>query len=239
MTEAKPPEKILELIRKLLALSTSSNENEAAAAAAKAQELLLKYNLEMSHVQSKEDDGVTRQNFETPYFDGWLSFLMNSIASTHMCSVVQGKGWKNGYRNGAAFIPGKEVREFYIFGKAANIEVVEYLYEYLAGEIDRLTPKGKPARYVTGFRNGAVSTIYKRLKDELKAFQGTPETTSLIVVNDAAVQARVKVDFPKLGKGRSSKVDLYGYLDGKAAGESIALRKGVGSTNSAGQSLLS
>ena len=47
-------ERIIEKVRKLLALSQSDNEHEAAAAAAKAQALLSEYNLSMSDVPAEE-----------------------------------------------------------------------------------------------------------------------------------------------------------------------------------------
>lgn len=238
--EEAPNEKILDKIRKLLALSTSSNEYEAALAASKAQELLLKYNLEMSQLKQDVGDEIERWNFRTPFRDSWLSYLMGAVASANLCRVVQGGGWKTGRREweNGPFTAGERVREFYLFGKKPNLEVTEFMYEYLAAEIDRLTPR-KGAKYVSSFRIGAVTTIDKRLKEELKTFQSTEETRALIVVSDAALAVKVKEAFPKLTKGKGASItDYAGYLDGQAAGKSIQFRQGVSGKNPAGQALL-
>lgn len=234
-----PPEKILDRIRRLLALSTSSNEYEAALAASKAQDLLLKYNLEMSQIHQVVEDEVERWNFQTPLIEGWLSTLMNAVARNNLCRVVQGKGYKTGEFKIGHSTAGKEVREFYLFGKKPNLEVTEFMYSYLAAEIDRLTPPKKGAKYTTSFRMGAVNIVGERMREELKTFQSTDETRALIVVSDKAVGEKVKEAFPRLRNSRSSTVGDYGaYMDGKAAGKTISFRQGVASKNSAGQSLL-
>lgn len=235
----QPPEKVLDLIRKLLALSTSSNENEAALAASKAQALLLKYNLEMSQIKQEAGEEVERWDFQTPLFDNWLGSLMVAVANANLCRVVVGKGYKEGERIGSVFKPGQEAREFYLFGKKPNLEVVEFMYTYLAGEIDRLTPPKMPKKWVASFRLGAVTCISKRLREELNSFQSTPETKALVLVSDKAVSTRVEKDFPKLHYKTINVADRGAYLDGQIAGRSIQFRQGVAAqSNVAGQALL-
>lgn len=48
-------EKIIERVRKLLALATSSNEHEAALAAAHAQRLLAEHNLAMADIETQRE----------------------------------------------------------------------------------------------------------------------------------------------------------------------------------------
>lgn len=234
-----PDDKILDRIRRLLALSTSANEFEASLAASRAQDLLLKYNLEMSQITQPVEDEIERWNFQTPIIEGWLSHLMNGVARCNLCRVVQDKGYKEGERKGNEFIPGKEMREFYLFGKKPNLEVTEFMYAYLAAEIDRLTPKGKSAKYKTSFRMGAVIIINERMREELKNFQSTEETRALILVSDTAVSAKVNEAFPKLRNGRSTSIEDFGaYKDGQAAGKTIQFRQGVSGKNAAGQVLI-
>lgn len=240
MTE-QPPKKILELIRRLLALSTSSNEHEAAAAASKAQELLLKYNLEMSHIPQDKGDEVERWDFLSPHTDQWLDFLINAVCSANLCRVVKGYEWRDGTRDGNRWIAGTKMRKFYLFGKKPNLEVAEFMYAYLAGEIDRLTPKKQKKAWINSFRLGAVTIISKRLREELQTFQSTEETKALVVVSDQALSTAVKKDFPKLYSGRGMSVSDYGaYNDGQAAGKTVQFRQGIngGSANAAGQALI-
>lgn len=56
--------RISEKIRRLLALSTSENPHEAALAAAKAQELLHRYNLEVSDIKAEQKPGFIQDFFQ-------------------------------------------------------------------------------------------------------------------------------------------------------------------------------
>lgn len=199
---------------------------------------MLKYNLEMSQIKQEKEDEVERWNFQTPLIEGWLSSLMASVAANNLCRVVQGKAYREGHREGNEFKAGKQVREFYLFGKKPNLEVAEFMYTYLAAEIDRLTPHGKNEKYVRGFRMGAVAEVDKRMRKELTTFQSTEETRALIVVSDQALEAKVKEHFPKLRSSHTSISDYGAFMDGKAAGKTIQFRQGVGGKNSAGQALL-
>lgn len=239
MNGEQPPEKVLDLVRKLLALSTSSNENEAAVAASKAQALLLKYNLEASQIGTGRDEAseVERQNYSFEYQQSWLDSLLHGIAKTNLCRVVKSSEYRTGQQVGNRWVPGKNYRLFYMFGKRPNMEVVEYMFSYLAEEIERLTPKGQGARYNQSFRLGAVATVYNRLQAELQAFQVTPETTALVVTNDQALEKRINEDFPRLTHSKAHAKDTWAYNEGRAAGNSIQFRKGV-AANAAGQALL-
>lgn len=235
----QPPEKVLDLIRRLLALSTSSNEHEAGLAAAKAQELLLKHNLEMSQIHQEEGNEVERWDFKTSVIEPWLDLLCSAVSRANLCRVVKGYNYAEGTRIGNTFIPGRKYREYNIFGRRPNLEVTEFMYCYLADEIDRLTPKKKGVRYKNDFRIGAVNTINTRMQEELKTFQNSTETRALIVTDTALVDSAVKDAFPKLYAGRKITVgNTGGYQDGQAAGKSIQFRQGVANRSPVGQGLL-
>lgn len=179
-------------------------------------------------IKQDVDEEVERWNFQTPHLDSWLSTLMNAVAKNNMCQVVQGKGFSVYEKKVAS----KEIREFYLFGKKPNLEVVTYMYQYLAAEIDRLTPPKQSSSCVSSFRLGAVVVIAERLREELSAFQDSPESNALVVVSEAALVEKVKQEFPNLGKGRRTTISDNGaYRDGKEAGRSIAFRKGVEGNN--------
>lgn len=166
MSNGNGTDKVIDLIRKLLALSTSSNEHEAAAAAAKAQELLAKHELDMSQIQDRaaqEDayvhfrrDTGGKQNQKT-----WRISLLGAVAKTSFCRVV-------------FHTDGKVAHDQYtIVGKAHNIEVVEYLFTYLAGEITRLaTAAWKAADPDSKTRSRWRRGVYKR--DEYGDYKAIP-----------------------------------------------------------------
>lgn len=221
-------EKVIERVRKLMALATSSNEHEAAAAAAKAQELMLKYNLQMAQLEEKPEDVAVQNYFDKDGSATWRKQLMATIAKTCLCRIVIGEAW------------GAKGRKWILFGEPANVEVALYLYEYLSGEIIRLSPRPMSTSYSNAFRHGATATIQRKLLADFKDFEtATEQTTALVVVKDALVAAKVAEVFPKLGKGRGVAArDYYGYQAGRDAGQGVQIRRGISDRNTGGQFLL-
>lgn len=127
-------EATIDKIRKLLALAGNNpNEHEAAAAAAKAQDMMREHDLSMSQVDIKQDPrtaGINKTQRETlakagkP--GGWKVDLYKAVAETSGCWAFVGKQ-RSGYDGWG-----------YMVGRAQDIEIAEYLYQYLVREIERL-----------------------------------------------------------------------------------------------------
>ncbi|MEX0683416.1 MAG: DUF2786 domain-containing protein [Dehalococcoidia bacterium] len=222
--------RILEKVRRLLALSTSSNEHEAALAAAKAQELLLTYNLELADVPAVQREDVTQEVLNTGNTASWVGVLLGSVARHNF---------------GDAIYLGDGQRA--IIAQPHNIEVIKYLYDYLVREINRLADRGwasfdgyasSARRWKTGFRFGAISAIDARLEAERrKAQQASVDTRALIVTSDEAVRAAVHRYYPQLRTRKVGGGDLGGYGAGRAAGASVDIRPAVGGSSSGGSLL--
>lgn len=219
---------ILELVRRLLALSSSSNQHEAALATAKAQELLLKYNLELVDVPDKERESITREFYQNDSSATWLSGLLSVVARNNFCRAI-------GHGSG----------RMAIIGEPHNIEIVKYLYDYLKGEINRLADSewGWYDGYVTSarewkhaFRHGAVNTINARLKATREQAQQDVNTRALVVQSDQALEAKVQELYLRIRTRNAPRVNSDGYQAGKQAGYSIGIRQGVqqGSSNKSG-----
>lgn len=182
----------------------------------------MRYNIEMSQIKQKEGDEVERRNYSTGTRVAWASSLMAAIATTHMCRAVQSEGYENG----------KKIREFYLFGKSYNLEVVEYMYEYLAGEIHRLTPKKYDTTdSIYSFRMGCVNIIHKRLLESMQKFKES-DSRALIVLDDKAVIEAQNRHFPHLRTARNPDAkDLAAYEEGKRVGAAIPFRPGMKGDN--------
>lgn len=244
-------ESAINLIRKLLALSTSSNPNEAAAAAAKAQELLLKHHLDMSMIETHEDeaDMIAREDFVGG--DGvWQLSLMSAVAKAYLCRVVRTHE-RNPSAKGAQFL-----KRYAVFGRPENIEITKYLYTYLQREIKRLCTEavteqgyskldmaeGLSKSFAAAFRVGAVVTIKAKLEEGTRKFEAASDAgRSLIVVTDAALSARVEHDFPDLKTAKTRNLgSAAGYYAGREAAQNIQIRTGIAAQRSqTGQVLLS
>ena len=81
-------EKIIDRIKKLLATASDkgATENEAMIAALKAQELMAKYNIELSEVQLEEDkDEIVKLPTETGTGNKWKFVLAHTVADNFCC----------------------------------------------------------------------------------------------------------------------------------------------------------
>ncbi len=81
-------ERVIEKVRKLLALSNSSNEHEAALAAAHAQRLLAEHNLAMSELEVREEGAGEAELLVARTVPKWLSSLFASVAGAFDCFPV-------------------------------------------------------------------------------------------------------------------------------------------------------
>mgnify|MGYP001809597840 CR=1 FL=1 len=84
MTRAR----IIERVRKLLALSNSSNEHEAALAAAHAQRLLSEHNLAMSELEVQEEGAGEVELQVAKVVPKWLSSLFATVANAFDCFPI-------------------------------------------------------------------------------------------------------------------------------------------------------
>src|ERR1700756_3031142 len=84
----KNMDKIMDKIRKVLAMSTSANEHEAAAFAAKVQSMLAEHNLSLSDIEDKGDNGdesivIDNEEKTTPY--PWRRPVAQGVAKMYFC----------------------------------------------------------------------------------------------------------------------------------------------------------
>lgn len=81
-------ERVIERVRKLLALAGSSNEHEAALAAAHAQRLLAEHNLAMSELEMREEGAGEAELTVAKTVPKWLSSLFAVVAHAFDCMAV-------------------------------------------------------------------------------------------------------------------------------------------------------
>jgi len=81
-------ERVIERVRKLLALSNSSNEHEAALAAAHAQRLLAEHNLAISELEMREEGAGEAELYVAKTVPKWLSSLFAVVANAFDCMAI-------------------------------------------------------------------------------------------------------------------------------------------------------
>lgn len=156
-------EKILNKIKNLLDLANNNpNENEAMAAALKAQELMAKYNIELSELDS---DNSEKELYEAVYRDTskhemktWKIGLAAIIADNFCCKT---------------YTIGKKDVVFYGYKKDAQIalEVFKFLYalgnKFAVRYYNKCKKEGRETKgvmntYLYGFRTGIQDVLAKQ-----------------------------------------------------------------------------
>jgi len=194
------PDNILERIQKMLALAEGSkNEGEAANALAMAQQMLQKYNLDISSVRDhrRADDlgQVTDSTFEfgskrqyrghmhrTRADQPWVTMIAKAVARGTFCRVII-----NTYTiyfigrernvNASMYMFQNVIEQVEDFAKAAvqaNNKRVKS--EYGVSDIHYLTGQNNPKVYRQSWLLGAASTIQTRLAQQRAEFERSTST---------------------------------------------------------------
>jgi hypothetical protein len=233
-------DKIIERIRKLLALAGNNpNEAEAALAMEKAQAELALHNLSLSEIDVKERDDITQMSGPTTPAHPHLRQLALAVARLYFAEYFYMR------------IRGAWKTQHVFVGSASNVQVALLMFEYLSSTIDRLAfagarVNGGSKAYVTSFRVACTNRLAKRIHDRIEeAKKGGVKTssgTTLPALLDlyASTQKRLQAFLQdevgvKETKTRKSKINnIQGMLDGRAAGDTISLDQQIGKQQATG-----
>lgn len=162
--------KLIDRLKKLLALAkdTRGNENEAAAAMEKVQALLAEYNLTMADLESqggKDESGRRSQDkYEKSAMYEYQRGLMKAVAEAHYC--LYWTGARIDYRGK------RPVKRFYhvLVGREANVISARLMFEYLNTTIEKLsteryTSRGNLSRSAISWKEGCASRLEERLTE--------------------------------------------------------------------------
>jgi hypothetical protein len=232
-------ERVVERIRKLLALSTSTNPNEAARAAEKAVELAQRHNLDLAQIDGLAPDPYVERSCNVGGASQWRWLLMSAVARANFCRALRRRE------------RGRLLASMFVIGEPHNVAVCEFLFGYLAREIERLASKGwRRAHLVYGehvevrswkndFRRGAVATIDGRLRERSQLFAGgSPQAEALVLLKDAALIEAVERFHPNVPTTTVRVRPGAAYQQGQWAARDIALQRAVASTSLGGQRML-
>jgi len=163
-------EKIIDRIRKLLALANSANENEAAAAAMKAQTLLAEHNLSEADLGTVNDEDMVLDGELITDSRPWRRYLAAELARLYFCDYFYGfvkesrPNHSRGYR--------RFDRHTFV-GRPHNVLITKSIFRYLCDTIDRLAieaankyPKGSRVSFVTSFRHACAKRLGERVREK-------------------------------------------------------------------------
>jgi hypothetical protein len=229
--------KILDRVKKLLALSTSSNVNEAANAAAAAQKLMLEHRLTEADVSDTQEGQMFELSMGAKGFSmRWKFVLVTAVARSFFCEAV---GLRVGKR-----------RKVRIVGRREDVEIASRVFRYLHSEINRLAKieiesidwdggscsfglglasgiEHDPEQYLESFRRGAVAAAIDRLRTGEEDFAAS-DSRALVMVSRGREKVREYVgrkftETRKPGFEDVVQVDDVAFVRGYEQARAIAL----------------
>lgn len=219
----RPPDAIVERIRKLLALATSSNPHEAALAAAHALALAQRHNLDLAALPNSDTE-IVEEAFDVGPGAAWRWLLMGAIARAHFCAALRTRAG------------GRSSGRMLLLGRRHDVAVCSFLYVYLARQIARLTEIGwHRAAFVYGehvdartwkgdFRRGAVAEIGERLAERARRFaEESAAANALVLRRESALEEALHRRYPDLRFTRLRVRVGDAYLTGRSSGRGIAI----------------
>lgn len=224
MTPEDKREKAIDLVKKLLALSSSPNEHEAANAMAKAQLILTRYNLEINDIPDIDQSAV---EMSREFVDGghfmWQLHLCNILCTYNYCKAIRHVVWKNDER----------CVQYAIIGRKVNTAVVAELYHWVLPQLHRLADKALSVyrgpvhgkTYKNSFMEGCVDGIKERLKAQYEAnLNEIPKTRALVVCYEGENEDYKNELYKKLTNLRSNtSYNSNAYYHGKTASKDVSL----------------
>ena len=185
---------VLRKVKKLMALTTSSHPNEAEQAMLKSRQLLLKHNLEPQNLQPEIDDKIFVQRILQQKKETAKMRAIGAILKTFFISIIYHRGTQFTYLE--------------IMGNAVNIEIAEYVAQFLQAEMDNLwngikrttALKGAIAKnsFFLGIAKGYCNKI-----EALKKEHPQEMTKALIILEKQLIDAQAMV-YPRLSSRKTS-----------------------------------
>lgn len=219
-------------VQKLMALATSSNKNEAEQAMIKSQQLLLKHNIESKYIDGEEEEKIYVKRIMKQKRENAKMRSIAIILETFFVGVV--------YVRGGDFI------YLEILGSAVNLEIAEYVANFLDQEMDNLWDEARRYSYVP--LKGAVAKnsfflgLAKGYCNKIQALKREYDnniTQALLVIEKKLVDARAMV-YPRLTSTKSQRSHCQqSSALGEMMGRQLSIHPAVGKTSTNPQRLLS
>jgi hypothetical protein len=228
-------EAVIKKIRKLLSLATSPNEHEAQVAAAKAQELLVRHNLTLQHIERKIEDYQPATFYEGGKRHPVLGLIIPLLEKFFFVRIVQIRDRTTGkYGFGTGKKRGSTTR-FEMIGTEVNVKIAQYVADFL---LEKFKLFWKNYQKETGCgidqRTAYWWGIRKGLEEQLQAKREKVENEmGLVVVEDPGLQTAMTARHGKLtlsstaGKIRSNEA----LEAGREVGRNLQINRGIEEQN--------
>jgi hypothetical protein len=231
---ADAADRVLDRIRKLLALAGSPNQHEAEIAMRKAHELMLRHNIEVAatHVErSYEIRHLGDPQRRGTRVESEIAALLSELFFVKVIRVP-------------VYVPlaGKSGLVYEIAGTRANVEMASHVWAFLLATADRLWAENRHDARVRGGRDRLIyqSGVIGGFRDKLLSERTGLKQTGLIWVGDRDLDRFYRARHPHMTTRRHHVRINGAHAAGREAGRTVVLHKPVerGSSGAAGPRLL-
>ena len=212
----------LEKISRLLSLASSPNEHEAQAAMAAAQRLMLKYNLEASAESSGRDYCFRHVGSPTGRVYEPSRILALILSEHFFVETIWVPVWRP--------LEGKRGQVIEVCGTRANVELADYVHDFLTRTSDRLWLEHKRTHGIRSNRDRRtfLAGVMTGFRDKLSSQKKQHREAGLVWRGDGQLDAYVKARHPRLQWTRySSSQHHAAHVEGRRAGSTIVLHRGL------------
>lgn len=223
ITTGAPEDRVLERIRKLLALAGSENQHEAELAMKKAHELMLRHNIEHAQAASHTYDVI---HLGTPSRRASPVELevMGIISEFFFVEVIRVP----------VYVPaeGSHAQVFEVMGTRENVAMAEHVHAFLLATADRLWKENRTDRRVRSGRDRVAyqSGVMRGFRDKLVGERKELAGVGLVWVGDGNLETFFRARYPRIQTRRRYVRATSAHAAGREAGRNVVLHKPVSSS---------
>lgn len=225
-------ENIIEKIQKLLALANSSNENEAKLAAEKANELMLKYNIELTKVNSTTEynQDVIETGSRIAPIDRYVANVVSKHFFVEIITIRKRSVWA------------PSTYELVMIGEKNNLATAKYVWSFLKNAFENCWQKYRketnaPARVKLGYFLGLSQGLNEKLSAKRKEVE---EKYAVVIVPDKGLDLWINKNIGRVREsGYTTNIyDRNAVNSGREDGAKINISKGLeGNSENSGKFL--
>lgn len=219
-------------IEKLLSLAQSKNKNESYQAMAKAQQLIIKYNIDcgLKPNESKSDHVYCIINHKKKRIEFHQSQIVSLLTKYYFVRAL--------YADLYDAETDQVHKVIELFGKKQNVAISEHIYWFLLQQANDLWRKNKTSSmnkrsYYIGFFSGIRSTLEKTTKNSMKSSingLSATETKTLIAHESEQVADFLRTRYPRIHSRANNYRGSYNHDDfskGQGDGQNVRISKGI------------
>lgn len=214
-------DRVLERIRKLLALAGSPNQHEAELAMRKAHELMLRHNVEAAAARGERSFEVRHLGDPLRRATRVEADVVSLLSQFFFVKVIRVPVWMARH--------GRRGHVYEILGTRPNVEMASHVHAFLLATAERLWRENRGDRRVRSgrdrmqYQSGVVRGFHEKLAAERTELRGT----GLVWIRDARLDEHYHARHPRITTQRRTVRVSAAHAAGREAGRTVVLHKPV------------